>query len=119
MTFNPDEETKKRYVDHTSPIPKITVRQKIEHFLRDGRWHSLQDIQDNVRGSSVRSRLQDIMKDDREYPSGYYKDEEYRNYQEKWIKHHNGSGRCKMYRFKCDNPQDTLFDLPPVKDERW
>ncbi len=93
---------------------RTTVKGRVIEFLADGRWHSLQEIQDNVRGSSVRSRLQDIMTEDRHDLSGRQKLSVDRKYMEIWRTVHDDDGKqiakFKLYRLKKKQAQIT-FDF--------
>lgn len=106
MIYDPDAEVDRPV--HTGDA-ETTVRNKIRYFLElagptvlpDGsHWWSLADIQERMRGSSTRSRLQDIMRDN---ITGYYE-----------VRFHRsdvGKALYKIYRKKPPDPgpQAQLF----------
>lgn len=91
-------------------LRRITITQKIKGVLaRHGTsWTSLDQIQQIVRGSSVRSRLQDIMKADRILGPG-------RVYEERVTTPPKGMGKAPFKEYReahREGGQDALFDVP-------
>jgi hypothetical protein len=118
MIWDPDEERRRQAeaVDDEPTRPgEPTVRQKIETLLAcpgptyalGGRWWSLADIQQRIRGSSVRSRLQDVMRENRERPMAE------REYEEAGAVSQVGKARFNIYRRRSAGVQAALFDVPP------
>ncbi len=90
----------------------LTVRRRIEILLDHdrGRWYTLSQIQKAIYSSSCRSRLQEIMQDDRELPEGE------RLYEERPVHGKSTSGRpvtWKEYRRRPPGSQGQLFHVPP------
>lgn len=88
---------------------KLTVRQRIERFLRQNRtrWVGLTEIQERIHASSTRSRLQELMQDERMRPEGE------REFYEREIP--GLTTRAKEYRFIPPTPdaQGQLFHVEP------
>lgn len=108
MAWDPDERRDKP--DHNpAPRPKkLTVRQRIEQFLRDNRyrWVGLTELQERIHASSTRSRLQDLMREERLRGAA-------REFQERDIPGLNTG--AKEYRYAPPPPdgQGALFHVEP------
>ena len=119
MIWDPDEDRRRRAVVDTPPDGDdgLTVKERIEALLAHrgptpefgGWWWSLADVQDRIRGSSVRSRMQDIMRQDRDRPAAE------RRYEERDAVSRVGKATFTIYRRREAGVQSLLFDVPATR----